>query len=291
MAHNFRATDIAWAIPVNTAMERYVLLALAAYANDGFTCYPSVSRLSELTKLDAKTVRRALRGLESVGAIEITASPVHGSNIYRIRQKPTPTESGRGVLPDPAGGTTRSGTTRSGRGVLPDPVGGYYQIRQGGTTRSGTQTYKGTDKETNQGTDKEERARAVDPEKPEPENPPKKRTGRKPFTPPEVGQPGGIDPAIWRDWLTQRGAKAPVTATAWKLFAHQCERIPCTLEEGVLVCIAAGWRSINASWSATRERLAEVRGEEKAPKDNRPAEELTAEDLMRLAGNIPDADH
>ena len=122
MAHNFRATDIAWAIPVNTAMERYVLLALAAYANDGFTCYPSVSRLSELTKLDAKTVRRALRGLESVGAIEITASPVHGSNIYRIRQKPTPTESGRGVLPDPAGGTTRSGTTRSGRGVLPDPV-------------------------------------------------------------------------------------------------------------------------------------------------------------------------
>ena len=82
-----------------------------------------------------------------------------------------------------------------------------------------------------------------------------------------------------------------MTATAWKLFAHQCERIPCTLEEGVLVCIAAGWRSINASWSATRERLAEVRGEVKAPKDNRPAEELTAEDLMRLAGNIPDADH
>ena len=96
MAHGYKATEIAWSADVGSSAERLTLLALAKWANDDLTCFPSIATLSAETKLNAKTVRESLKRLGDVGIVTINRQAGRNS-IYVI----TTTEIG----------TTKNGST------------------------------------------------------------------------------------------------------------------------------------------------------------------------------------
>lgn len=96
MAHGYKATEIAWSADVGSSAERLTLLALARWANDDLTCFPSIATLSAETKLNAKTVRESLKRLGDAGIVTINRQAGRNS-IYAI----TTTEIG----------TTKSGST------------------------------------------------------------------------------------------------------------------------------------------------------------------------------------
>lgn len=96
MAHGYKATEIAWSADVGSSAERLTLLALAKWANDDLTCFPSIATLSAETKLNAKTVRESLKRLGDAGIVTINRQAGRNS-IYAI----TTTEIG----------TTKNGST------------------------------------------------------------------------------------------------------------------------------------------------------------------------------------
>lgn len=99
MAHGFKATEIAWSADVGSSAERLTLLALAKWANDDLTCFPSLSTLVTDTKLNEKTIREALKRLHEAGLITIKRQAGHNTR-YAI----TTTEIG----------TTKNGSTEIG---------------------------------------------------------------------------------------------------------------------------------------------------------------------------------
>lgn len=101
MAHGYKATEIAWSADVESSAERLTLLALAKWANDDLTCFPSVPTLAAETKLNAKTIRESLKRLDDAGFIRINRQAGRNS-VYVI----TPTKIG-----STKNGSTGIGTT------------------------------------------------------------------------------------------------------------------------------------------------------------------------------------
>ena len=65
--------------------ERFVLLALADFANDSGECWPSVDRIAEKTCMKERGVRQILRRLEASGWLSTeVGGGRHGCNQYRI---------------------------------------------------------------------------------------------------------------------------------------------------------------------------------------------------------------
>lgn len=85
---SFDATQRAWAVRGLTAPQRLVLLRLAEHAGPDSCAWPSIRLLIEYTELSERTVRDALRGLESAGHIKTEhrqnerGNPI--SNRYRL---------------------------------------------------------------------------------------------------------------------------------------------------------------------------------------------------------------
>jgi hypothetical protein len=68
-------------LPNPTALT--VFLVLLAHANPAGRCFPKLSTVAKLACIDRRHVRRAIRELESIGAIETTVRGGHPST-YRI---------------------------------------------------------------------------------------------------------------------------------------------------------------------------------------------------------------
>lgn len=82
----FAATSWAWAAPVKSSSERLVLLALAKYADDDGSAFPSADTLSDETKLNRKTVFSAITSLCEAGLIVRTVRPGQGRrNNYELK--------------------------------------------------------------------------------------------------------------------------------------------------------------------------------------------------------------
>lgn len=83
---SIRWTAAAWRAPDVGPGELLVLLALADFADDTGLCWPSVSRIGEMTRQSARTVQRHLSELEARGLIERTERCEHGmSTKYRLK--------------------------------------------------------------------------------------------------------------------------------------------------------------------------------------------------------------
>lgn len=66
-----------------------VLLALADYANEDGLAWPSVPTLAKKARLSERSVRRALRALESLGEIEVKQyAGVNGTHLYHLTNCP-----------------------------------------------------------------------------------------------------------------------------------------------------------------------------------------------------------
>ncbi len=89
--------------------SKLVLLALAEHADKKGECWPSRSRLEELTGLDVSTIKRSLREISDCGLIKRTAGNGRTTSLYSLRME--------GVHHEPAGGAQR---TRRGRIVNPE---------------------------------------------------------------------------------------------------------------------------------------------------------------------------
>lgn len=82
---------MAWAVDQTLpTREKFVLMILANYAsNDTWDCYPSLTTLASNTGMSRDTVMRAIKQLETMGAVSTirrTSDGVNLPNIYRINK-------------------------------------------------------------------------------------------------------------------------------------------------------------------------------------------------------------
>lgn len=81
---SYRATNWAYELPLKGSAKP-VLVALADLADESDSCFPGQARLSEMTGLSERTVRRALERLDEWGLIERQAR--HDSRGYRTSDR------------------------------------------------------------------------------------------------------------------------------------------------------------------------------------------------------------
>lgn len=65
-----QATSTVWKYSKSRMADRLVLLAIAEHANDSGRCWPSTSRLAEMTGLDIRSIRRSVTRLIALGELE-----------------------------------------------------------------------------------------------------------------------------------------------------------------------------------------------------------------------------
>jgi DNA-binding transcriptional ArsR family regulator len=68
--------------------RKFLLVALANYADEEGECWPSIARLAQDTAQDRRTVQRHLRALEDDGFLERTTDPIPDTRI-RADRRPT----------------------------------------------------------------------------------------------------------------------------------------------------------------------------------------------------------
>ena len=99
------------------APAKPVLVALSEHADDSGRCWPSLSRLADMTGYDVRTVRRAVRALEKCRLISVEhrpgQSPVFGLKLSTTPDRVTdqtespPGQSDRGPRSESPGGAVR----------------------------------------------------------------------------------------------------------------------------------------------------------------------------------------
>ena len=110
------ARDWAWALRV-TPPQKLVILALAERADDSGTCWPSLTHLTEMTRLVRSTVALALVGLEEAQLIARDRGGAGRSTRYRLLTE------GAGDAPGSASGSPADGPAPSpGNGLVRESV-------------------------------------------------------------------------------------------------------------------------------------------------------------------------
>lgn len=139
---SIQAVNWALKVKVGSSSRKFVLLALANFANDMGEAYPSCETLCAVTEQDRKTVLRALAALEESGLIADTGERkghTRGVPVYRLN---TPSEDVPKTEQYQKRNSTESGTASDGK---------QYQISHeavpnfpGSSTKNGTQNHQGT---------------------------------------------------------------------------------------------------------------------------------------------------
>lgn len=134
---SFLATRWAWSQQTKSSSQKLVLLALADCAeNDSWEYNPSVSKLSQMTGLDRKTIMKALLQLAEDGLI--TAKGRNGcKKTYVLHVEPVPkTAQDYGLT------STKSGTGTKFDTGTEFGIGGCTKSGTGTSTNFGTHTYQ-----------------------------------------------------------------------------------------------------------------------------------------------------
>src|SRR5436309_15646801 len=73
--------------PTTSPTDQAVLLAIADRCDDeGTSAYPSVATIAKKTRLDERSVRRAIKRLQDLRVLTVDrAKGRHGTNVYTIR--------------------------------------------------------------------------------------------------------------------------------------------------------------------------------------------------------------
>ena len=127
------ATRWAWEQKVK-ATQKLVLLSLADRANEKHCCYPSITRLSNDTGLNRKTVMNCIQQLEKSGLIS-TKRVVGSGNYYQLngvvnRHEDKPQTSTKNGTSTETGTSPKNGTTTSTKnGTGPVPKTGHEPIK------------------------------------------------------------------------------------------------------------------------------------------------------------------
>lgn len=83
---SIRIMSLVWETGPQKQAERFVLLALADYANDAGECWPAVQSICRKVCMTDRGVQKVIRRLEADGWLEInTGNGRHGCNQYTIK--------------------------------------------------------------------------------------------------------------------------------------------------------------------------------------------------------------
>ncbi len=228
-------TRTAWEAPVSSASQRLMLLAIAKYADQDGTAFPSVESLCADTCLNRKTAFKVLKELQEAGVIAVNKRSTNNGNCYSI------------VWTCPKNGTTEIGTTKNGS----------TNIGTTGSTKNGTSVVPKTvheeKQEEKQGIkadcDFAQNASDASPSVPEfgltaEEVTEKPTTKKKRRTEIDFY---GLSENLIDDWRISRG-KAKITQTVVDGFKREAEKAGIDLDEAVRVSIERGWRGFKAEW-------------------------------------------
>lgn len=232
------AISMALRATVPGASNKFVLVALANYAGEEMTSYPSIERLCRDTSLNRKTVIRALGWLKENGFISDTGmrkGSTHGVIVYRLDAFIIGTEIGT----YPKNGTSTKFTSKQSQiyaEAVPD--------LRGSSPKNGTQNHQGIFSEP-------------------PVNPAPKKPAR--FDPMAIDLPDCIPEDAWGRWITYRRQRKLSTTeqtafaqieklVAWRGKGHSPPKI---IDES----IANGWQGLfepkvgGANNASTRESV------------------------------------
>lgn len=211
MAHGFKATEIAWSADVGSSAERLTLLALAKWANDDLTCFPSLSTLVTDTKLNEKTIREALKRLHEAGLITIKRQAGHNTR-YAI----TPTKIG----------STKNGSTEID---TPTKIGSTPLPKTAGVPLPKT-VPEHISKQIKNREEEKPKSRKV--------------SERSSFS---IPRPEDVPEQLWADFVTHRKAKkAPITETVIKRTRSEAAKCSMTLSQAIEMMVARGWQGFEA---------------------------------------------
>jgi DNA-binding transcriptional ArsR family regulator len=115
---------LAWAKKqkAGSATRKFVLMAIADYADEHGKAYPSVARLAEDTELSDRSVQRALKDLEEAGLLRIEhpdgSNPYHANSYFlALSRAPVEADAPGATASPPGDSLTPPGVT-----VSPTPV-------------------------------------------------------------------------------------------------------------------------------------------------------------------------
>src|SRR5262249_32307947 len=118
----FAAERWVWAVEMESPGAKFVLLALARFADESGFCYPGQPRLAQITGFGERTVRRHLGDLERRGLIRRAARHLEDgtrtSDLYRLMMSPSDGEPAANL----AAGERGSRALRTGHVNRPLPA-------------------------------------------------------------------------------------------------------------------------------------------------------------------------
>lgn len=104
--------------------EVMVMIALANHANEDGVCWPSISKIMELSRMSERGVQQIMRRLSVRGYLEIqTRGGKGGKNLYRVIPNPAP---GAGFAAD---GIKNSPAPGAGEGHVVHPAPGAGEVQ------------------------------------------------------------------------------------------------------------------------------------------------------------------
>lgn len=122
---SIKIMSLVWEKGPQNQAERFVLLALADFANDAGECWPSVDAIAAKTCLKERGVRQILRRLEDAGWLATAiGGGRHGCNNYRINPAPHAPLLGEkpGMVCPPAPNAPRHETTNTRHMTAQNPA-------------------------------------------------------------------------------------------------------------------------------------------------------------------------
>lgn len=259
----------AWQQRCDKSMDKFVLVSMADRADETHCCFPSVSRLTQDTQLDRKTVIGALDRLSRRGLIRDTGKRKGRTGKVKVYQL-------MGVEDRHAPSAVMSLNTPNNRTI--------ESTQKRNDTENGTVPYfpvngpkNGTVNSPKNGTQNlsvESINETISTKKAQP---------RKPQTAKHKGilldnLPEGLSEAAAKNFIDHRATmKKPLTQYGFGLYIKallKCEDCGLSLDEIVDETIEAGWQSVKPSW--LKNRLSQT-GQHPAsvhPDDHRPRQEL-----------------
>lgn len=252
--HGYRATDIAWEVPVKSSSERLIVLALAKFSDENCESFPSFEAIAKFTKLNRKTVISGLKSLAESGVISVQKSG-HTANLYRLIGSP---KNGGTEIGSPKLGSPNIGSPKNGTGGVPKTVPVESQNWDGGSTEIGTRTYQLTNQLTDQGTEAPENVFSSAPASEGNPTPPKaggkskkqRSSKKKENEEPPIECPDGINVHYFNAVnAARRKKRVPVyTQTTWGLHCKAAEKCGLSPNDALEIAAEAGWAGFRACY-------------------------------------------
>lgn len=215
---------ISWACrqTVGKSSVKFVLIALANYADAQGFAWPSVALIAETTEQDRKTVIAALNTLRSSGLLIDTGDKKGGTKQVTVFQLPVH----RPAVKSPEFGTSEQAQKRNSTesGTVPKRTGNSAVFPPKGSQK------RDTEPSLNHHEPSGNKRR-----------PPKATTA--------AGRPDDVPEDVWKDFLAHRSKqRAIVTDRVVQEFRAEAESIGWTLAQAMLKSMQRGWRGFEAGW-------------------------------------------